>query len=318
MRVRLNGAAVSMIPAAFAVGILAMHPVTGRSAEAEKRGATLRVFASIPPIAYLADRIGNGFVRVEVLVKPGQEPHSFELTPRQMARLSDADLFLAVGFPFERRLAEKTKGVARNIEIVDVTRGIPRRFMESAHHHHHGHEGRGRRAGVDHHDSREPDPHVWLSPRNAMQIAANIADAFCRRDRQHEQAYRANLAALNKDLADLDAAIRHALAPVHGQSIFVFHPAFGYFADAYGLKQVPVEMEGKEPTARRLAELIESARHSGVHVIFVQPQFSTRTAQVIARAIDGAVVPLDPLAYDYIANLRDMTEKVRRALQESR
>jgi zinc transport system substrate-binding protein len=119
---------------------------------------------------------------------------------------------------------------------------------------------------------------------------------------------------VEEDLDRLDARLRESLAPLKGRDFFVYHPAFGYFADAYGLRQIPVEIEGKEPTARQLARLIDRARAEGVRVIFVQPQFSAKSAQAIATAIGGSVIPLDDLAKDYLANLAAMAEKVRGAL----
>jgi len=133
-------------------------------------------------------------------------------------------------------------------------------------------------------------------------------------DPRHAAAYERNLKALQADLDEVDARIAEALAPLKGRKFFVFHPAFGYFADAYGLKQVPVEIEGKSPGPRRLAALIEKARREGVKVIFVQPQFSPRGAQAVAEAIGGVVVPMDPLARDYLKNLEHIAQQIKKAL----
>jgi len=149
-------------------------------------------------------------------------------------------------------------------------------------------------------------------------MAATIARALQAADPTHAADYQANLRALQDDLAALDAKLAQALAPLKGRQLFVYHPAFGYFADAYGLKQVPVEVEGKEPTARQLAGLVDRARAAGARVIFVQPQFAPKSAEAVAKAIGGAVVPLDDLAKNYIANLSDMADKVRTALEGQR
>lgn len=281
----------------------------------------IAVFVSIPPQAMLVERVGGTRVRVDVLVPPGQSPHTFEPTPKQLARLAGARVFFAIGLPFEKRLLEKAAAANASLKVVDMRAGVPLRRMaadEGAADHDDAHaDGAAETPGHDAehaHEAGEPDPHVWLSPRNAKVLAANACRALADLDPAHRDAYAANLKALEADLDAVDARIARALAPLKGKDLLVFHPAFGYFADAYGLRQVAVEIEGKEPGARALATLIDRARASGAKVIFVQPQFSPKSAEAVARAIGGAVVPMDPLAQDYLANLEAMAAKVRRAL----
>ncbi len=157
-----------------------------------------------------------------------------------------------------------------------------------------------------------------MSPRLAKKIALNVCDALVAADPANAGAYRAGLDGLLADLDALDAETAAALEPLRGRAIYVFHDAFGYFADAYGLRQVAIETGGKEPGPRHVAELIDRARADGVRVIFVQPQFSTMSAEAIAREIGGAVVPFDPLARDYIAGMRAAVKAVRRALSTGR
>lgn len=253
----------------------------------EAAGHAVRVVACIDPIAYLADRIGGPFVDTSVLVAPGQDPHTYEPTPGQMARLAESRIYFAIGLPFEDRLLPRIRELSPDLSVVDAGRGVPRR------------------AG---------DPHIWMSPRLAKTISRNIGDALVAADPPHAPAYRERLAVLLSDLDTLDAEVAATLGPLNGQSIYVYHDAFGYFADAYGLKQVAIETGGREPGPRHVADLIERARADGVHVIFVQPQFSTMNAEAIAREISGAVVPFDPLASDYIASMRKAALTVRDAL----
>jgi len=287
----------------------------------------VRVFAAIPPQAYLAERIAGPRADVAVLVGPGQSPHTFEPSPQQMARLAEARLFFAVGLPFEKRLLEKAAAVNPNLTVIDTRDGIALRRLapaeRDAHAAEHPAEAAQHAAGAAQHaagaaerpgEAAEPDPHAWLSPRNARIMAATIARALSAADPAGAADYRANLGALQDDLDRLDAGLAETLAPLKGKSFFVYHPAFGYFADAYGLRQAPVEIEGKEPAARQLAALVRRAKAEGVRVIFVQPQFSARSARALADAVGAAVVPMDPLAKDYIANLAQMAEKIRAAL----
>ena len=148
--------------------------------------------------------------------------------------------------------------------------------------------------------------------------ARKIADALIEADPAGKPTYETNLAAFLKELDALDAKLVEALATVKGKAFMVFHPAWGYFADAYGLEQEPIEIEGKDPSGLQLARMIEMAKDEGVRVIFVQPQFSTRSAERIAEAIGGAVVPIDPLARDYVGNLEQVAAAIREALEKQK
>jgi zinc transport system substrate-binding protein len=286
--------------------------------------APLPVFVSILPQAWFVERIGGPYVDVGVLVGAGQSPHAFDPTPRQVTRLAQARIFLRIGWPFEKELLRKAEAVNPNLIVIDTREGVPLRWMTPAEA---DADANGRTppgaadqaaAGAADHPAAgragDPDPHSWLNPRLAKVQAATIEKALAAADPAHADAFRKNLAALLEDLDRLDARLREVLAPLKGKAFFVYHPAFGYFADAYGLVQVPVEIEGKEPGARQLAALVARAKADGVRIIFVQPQFSARSARAVAEAIGGAVIPMDPLAGDYAANLLDMAGKIRQAL----
>lgn len=267
----------------------------------------LNVFAGIPPVAFLVRRIGDGYVHVDVLVPPSQSPHTFEPTPRQAAALARASLFFRDDMPFENRLVERlaTGGAAesdRRLTVVDTTAAVAKRTSEGD-----ADEPRG-----------APDPHVWLAPRALKTMASEIAEALTRADPQHAVEYRTNLAGLTAELDALDARITRTMAPFRGRSFYVFHPAFGYFADAYGLKQQTVETEGKSPSPGQLRELIRQAQADRIKVVFAQPQFDPRSAEAVATAIRGKIVPLDPLAEDVIKNLDDMATKIESAMMESK
>jgi zinc transport system substrate-binding protein len=263
-------------------------------------------------------------VDVEVLVAPGQSPHSYEPTPRQAAAIAQAKVYFRIGVPFEDVLVPKIQQPNPNLQVVDLREGITlRELTESealeAHENVHGEPGaraEAQRVHEHEHAAGAPDPHTWLDPKNARIQARTICAALCRVDPARAAEFRQNLAELESNLDQLDRKIADALAPLKSREFFVFHPAFGYFADAYGLRQVPVEIEGKEPDMKSIRELIRRAKQSGVRVIFVQPQFSARAAEMVAREIGGTVVPLDDLAYDYIRNLESMARKVQSALAE--
>ncbi|WP_092120121.1 metal ABC transporter solute-binding protein, Zn/Mn family [Desulfonatronum thiosulfatophilum] len=165
---------------------------------------------------------------------------------------------------------------------------------------------------VDAHNG--PDTHIWLSPDLVRIQAGVILEALSALDSAHASVYEANFNSFMKDLDDLDADIRSTLSEKEGAAFMVFHPAWGYFARHYGLEQIPVEVEGKDPRAQDLQNLIQRAKAEQIRVVFVSPQFSARSAETIATAIDGEIIAIDPLAEDWMANMRLVAEKFRKAM----
>ena len=202
-------------------------------------------------------------------------------------------------------------GDLAHFTVVDTVAGIVRRASSCSCEDAHGDHG------YDHdEDEGQADPHVWLSPPLLKTMAANVAAALCQADPRHEPVYRSNLKTLQAELDALDRRIAQSLLPYRGQAFYVFHPAFGYFADAYGLRQEPVEVEGKPPTPRQIFGLINKARDDHVKIIFLQPQFNQQIAASIAQAIGGAVMPMDDLAFDVVANLDDVAKKIAASNRE--
>jgi len=281
-----------------------ISPFVFSSGTNESATHQLMVYASIPPQAYLVERIGGGNVSVEVLVKPGKDPHTFDPSPREMVALAQSAIYFTIGFPFEEQLLAKVEKSNPQLAMIISDRGVKRRKPDVPGDYH---SGQGA-------DEKHSDPHVWLSVRNSMIIAVNIHNALAEADPGNADEYKMNLELLLQDLGALDRKISTLLQPLQGRDFFVFHPSFGYFADDYGLNQVAVEIEGKSPTPRQIEYLIEQAQAAGVKIIFVQLQFDSRSASVIADSIQGTVISLDPLAYDLIENFEDMAVKIEKAL----
>lgn len=279
------------------------------------------VFVSVAPIAGLASRIGGDRIEVETLAGPEQDPHGFSPTPKQLVALGDASGFFVVGMPFERRLIEKLEEGAKGLRIIDVGRGIERLEMdEHDHHHHHGDDDHAHEEHDDHGhaDVGEDagvlgDPHVWLSPALLKKQAILIEHALMDVDPEGHDLFHANLDKLLAELDALDAELTGALAPMKGQAFYVYHGAFAYFAQAYGLKQEAIEVGGRSPEPKRVFELIEQAKADGIRLIIVQPQFDTNSAEAIAEGIGGVVVPINPMEGDVFATLRTLAEKVKAA-----
>lgn len=286
------------------------------------RAEQLHVVVSILPQANFVQKIGKDLVSIEAMVQPGASPATYEPTPRQMVGLSDAGIYFAVGAPFEAAWLDRFAAANPALRIVHTEAGIEKIPM-AAHHHHdaaeegHGHEdGHAEEHGHDDEDHGILDPHVWLAPALVKVQAQNMAAALAETAPQHREAFEANLQAFLQECDALDAEIRSILADSGERNQFmVFHPAWGYFAQAYGLTQTPVEIQGREPSPAALHKLIEHARHEGIKVIFVQPQFSEKSAATIAQAIGGRVVKLDPLAPDWSENLLLAAKTIRDALR---
>mgnify|MGYP006282739309 CR=1 FL=1 len=286
---------------------------------------TVKAITSIPPHAWMVSRIGGDRVAVGVLLRPGHSPATYTPSPAQTAKLARADVFFRVGVPFEGELLPRIQRSMDDLAVVDLRNGIDMRRMTSVTGHGHGHDGTQTGspsnpdpAARESEPSGAPlDPHTWLDPRNAIRQCRTIRDALTAADPSGAERYRDRCRALTRELEAAHRRIARQLAPLAEKPMFVFHPAYGYFADAYGLKQIPIELEGKRPTPRALSRLIRLARTLEVGVIFVQPQFDTSSAKAVARIIDARVVVLDPLARDYITNLERIADRVRRALSET-
>jgi zinc transport system substrate-binding protein len=268
------------------------------------------VAVSILPQSYFVNRIAGDRVKVMTIVGPGQSPHSYEPTPRQMSDLSKAALWFTIGVDFEHALVPKIHSLYPALKLVDTTSKIVRRTIE-AHHdeeeaEHHHEEG-------EDHDEEGPDPHTWLGRATVKLQAEEIRAALAALDPAGAAVYRQNYEAFVADIDRVFDGLAKELAPLRGTPVFVYHPAFGYFLDEFGIIQKAVETGGKEPTQKGLAELAAQAKEEEAKAIFVQAQFPTAAAKTLAASIGGVVIPLDALAPDWLANITRMGEALKKA-----
>ncbi len=279
---------LSAVPAWVLLTLVTAHPAAA--------GARLPVAVSVPPQVWLVEEVGGDRVEVFELVRAGDSPATYQPSDAQVTRLLRSKVYFRIGVPFENgRWFEAIRG-SRRVRIVDLREGVELRPMD-------GHAG---------HAAGGQDPHIWLSPSLLAIQARTVGRTLAEVDPEHAPQYRANLARLEAELEALDRELRQTLATLAGKSFFVFHPAWGYFAGAYGLREVAIETAGKEPSDRELTALQRQARQAGAGVVFVQPQISGRTAGAVARAIGGRLETLDPLARDVPENLRRTAELLRR------
>ncbi|MFP4071940.1 MAG: metal ABC transporter solute-binding protein, Zn/Mn family [Desulfovibrionales bacterium] len=281
--------------------------------------APINVTVSIPPQKFFVERIAQDLATVNVMVAPGGSPATYEPKPRQMADLENTAAYFAIGVPFEASWLPRFAAANPSMRIVHTEQGIDKIPM-AAHSHHpegqtglHDHRGHGHAHG----HAEILDPHVWLSPLQAKIIALNIRDGFKALDAGNSGVYDRNCDALVKELEQMHEQLRllFAESQLSSRTFMVFHPAWGYFAQDYGLEQVPIEVSGSEPSPRELTGLIQLAREERIRAIFVQPQFSKRSAETIADHIDAEVVVADPLAEDWVDNLLSVAKAFQSTLQ---
>ena len=248
--------------------------------------AHAEIAVSILPLqSWVSDLTGD---EAQVLVGPGQSPALFEPTGRQLAELAGADVFFAIGVPFESALVPRLRRMFPDLEVVVLGREIERlAWPEVAGHAH----------------AQDADPHVWLDPSHAVSIIGEMAAVLGRRfpDRATQIDRRAR--ALQQKFRELDARLRVQLEPLRGQTLLAYHPALGYFAQAYGLEQLAVESGGTEPGARHLTALATRVKEQSLRVLVIEPQFAPHRARSVAGSLGLEVLVFDPLSTDLVDEL---------------
>lgn len=290
------------------------------------------VTVSIVPQKYFVEKIAGDKVNVNVMVKQGFSPATYEPRTSQMKKLSHSSAYFAIGVPFENSWLEKFEHANKNMLIVHTDEGIKR--LEMAEHSHHEEEGHDEHAhekddeheghGHEKHDEHEEhgdekhdeheheglDPHVWLDPILVKTQALNIYNALIKIDEANSSFYKTNYENFLKELDTLNEKLVGILKPYEHKAFMVFHPSWGYFANRYSLEQVAIEVQGKEPKPKELVELIKDAKEHKIKIVFVAPQFSQKSAKIIANSIDGNVLVIDPLSKDWDTSLINTANKI--------
>lgn len=259
------------------------------------------VVVSILPQAEFVEKVGGDKVQVVVMVPPEASPHTYEPTPSQLKEVSKAKMYAKVGSGVEFELAwmDKIISVNKGMLVIDCSKRME--LIEGEHDgepHEHKEE----------HEHHGVDPHIWLSPKNAKIMVENIYQGLIQIDPANQEYYARNKEKYLQELDELDNEITQALSGKKNRKIMVYHPAWAYFARDYGLEQIPIEGEGKEPTPQGIANLIKQAKENNITVIFASLQFSTKSAEVVAKEIDGEVVLISPLEKSYLENMRKVAE----------
>ena len=270
--------------------------------------AKIDVVVSILPQKYFVKKIAGDLVSVEVMVPPGSEPADYEPKPRQLTHLVKSKIYFSVKVPFERNWVKKFKDINKNMMICDTTKGIKKMPMTSAYSFINDNRKRKRV------DENSLDPHIWLSPLLVEKMANNIKNCLIKIDPKNKEIYEKNLKNFLKQIKSLHLYGIEKLADLKKREFIVFHPVWGYFAKEFDLKQIPIEIEGKSPKLSTLVKLVKYAKKRGIRVIFVQPEFSKKSAKMIAESIDAKVVTLDPLDEDWQRGIKNAIDAFREAL----
>ncbi|WP_022851192.1 metal ABC transporter solute-binding protein, Zn/Mn family [Limisalsivibrio acetivorans] len=278
--------------------------------------AEVKTVVSVLPQHYIASKLSMG--EVMVMVERGASPAVYEPKPKQMAYVAGADLYFPVGVPFEKAWLERIASAGKELRVVKCYEKVERRPIAAHHHegeaHDHGGEEHGHEGEAHSHDGEILDPHIWLSPPMMIKLAECMRDAYIEEDPAMKVQYQLRYQALKNSIADTHIKVQNILTELKSREFMVFHPSWGYFADEYGLEQVAVEVDGKEPKPAELAELIRRAKEHGIDTVFVQPEFSKKSAETVAKAINGRVEVLDPLDENWSANMIRSAEKIKEAL----
>ena len=258
--------------------------------------AKTHIIVSILPQKIFVEKIGGDKVDTSIMVEAGSSPHNYSPKPSQMRSVSRADIYFTIGVEFEEIWLTKFTNQNRDLTVVDSTEGIEK-DKTTSHHKEHQHD--------------ELDPHIWVNPLNVKVIAQNITNALITKDSNNSNYYKNNLKTFLTELDDLDLEIKKILKKTAKNSAFmVFHPSWGYFAKQYNLRQIAVEVEGKEPKMRALVKLIKEAKKEKIRAIFTQPEFSDKSAQILAKNLNIKVVKASPLAENWAENLINLAKVI--------
>ncbi|MDD3153330.1 MAG: zinc ABC transporter substrate-binding protein [Victivallaceae bacterium] len=278
-------------------------PTPSAPAQAEK----LAVSCGIAPAAWIVREIGGDKVDVTSLLPDGKNVHDYEPGIAEVRSLKKSAVFFHFDLPFESRVSRVLGGSVADVALADVCRKIPMQF-ECDHDHDHDHEAKDAEDKEHEHGGDQSDPHVWLGMDNLIRIAGKIAEVLIARDPANRAYYQERLAAFERRANQLRDGGREALGGKKNRNFYVHHPAFGYFAKEQNLKQCAVELGGKDPSPRHLAELVRQMRAEKVETILVQPSMNPATARTLGDNGRCRMVTVDPLGGDVFHTYGHLTD----------
>lgn len=247
----------------------------------------------VPEQTFVKAVCGN-LAEVITMVPPGNSPENYEPTPEEMKKFSKASLYFSIGVPTEKANILPNVG---NVKVISLQEKVAAVYSERKF------------------ESGERDPHIWLSPKRVKVMIKTIAQELSTMDAANKTTYEKNADAYIKQLDEVDKDISSALKNVKNKKFIVFHPAFGYLAEDYGLTMYSLEEDGKEATPQHLQEMIDLAKKEKIKVIFYQEEIDSSQSKAFAEEIGGKTIQLAPLAADYIGNLKKMAQTMAEVMQ---
>jgi zinc transport system substrate-binding protein len=262
----------------------------------------LKISVSIASIQWLVDQIGGDQVQTQSLTTSGDDPHTYEPSPAQMIAIAASDLYFTAGVEFEEVWIPKFIEANSNLQVVDISVGIDRIPVAD----HNQEEG-------DEHEGL--DPHIWLSTENMRQIARNIASTLESIDSENSAVYQSNLQNALEIINEVNDQLTQKLSQTQRQQFLIIHPSLGYFADAFGLQMIPVEVDGQEPSPTQLVDILNASKTYGIHTLFTQTGTNPLNVQMLAeQAGINQIIEIDPMLYDWSANMLFIGDSLQAAL----
>lgn len=259
------------------------------------------ITVTIEPLRYFTEAIAGDRFTVISMVPKGTSPETYDPTPRQLIDLAKSKAYFRIGYiGFEQSWIDRLMDNTPHLPFFDTSQGINLIYDDSHSQQHEADRKAGKPAKVHCCNTGGIEPHIWNSPANAQIIARNILTALCTIDKANESSYVKRYNALCGQIEQTDSLIRRILSsPDADHAFMIYHPALSYFARDYGLLQIPIEAGGKEPSPAHLRELINTCKKEKVRVVFVQPEFDRRNAELIAEQTGTQVIAINPLSYDW-------------------
>lgn len=251
-----------------------------------------------PEIGMVKAVIGEHKANIIATIPPGNSPANYQPAPKELSRISDADVYFSIGVPAEHNILPKV--VNPNTKVVSLLDAVKEkhslRHMEE-----HDHEEAEENSKVD---EEGIDPHIWMSPKRVITMINTIVSTLSTIDPDHKDDYVKNGNAYITQLEELDREIRQTLSTSNLKGFIIYHPSMGYFADDYGLDMHVIEEGGKEATISSITKIVDLAKSQQIKVIFYQEEFDSKQAKLIAGEVGGQAIALDILSEDYLANMK--------------
>lgn len=279
------------------------------SKELKNKEDKITVAVSIVPQETFIKAVSGDLLDVITMIPPGNSPANYQPTPKEISKLSDSKIYFSIGVNAEKsNILNNMEDFNRDIKIVsladEVSKVYPERNFLAEENHSHGED-------KNQHLEEGRDPHIWLSPKRVKVIVETIKKELIEIDPNNRKTYERNAEDYSKELDKIDAEIKDKLINLEQKSFIMYHPAFGYFAEDYGLKMFSIEEDGKDTTVQNLQKIIELAEKENIKYIFYQEEFDDRQAEIVAKEINGKAVKVSPLSPDYIENLRSIVDKLQ-------